>query len=63
MKKDLRTPLAKARDRFLASEEGQSLAEPSLLKRPELRQYLQNRIEVAWLAGFEAGAKIANRKS
>lgn len=48
---DLRSPIAKARDKFLASEEGQKLTDPGILKSRDLRQYLENRIELAFLAG------------
>lgn len=39
---DLRSPLAKARDAFLASEEGEKLTNPAILKSRDLRQYLEN---------------------
>ena len=53
--KDLRTPLAKARDAWLEGE-GKQLCEgaPSGI-------YLRNRIEVAWLAGVVHGQKSTLR--
>ena len=55
---DLRSPLAKARDKFLESDEGVRAADPISLKAPsEMRQYLRNRIENAFVRGWEAGQK------
>ena len=55
---DLRSPLAKARDAFLASEEGEKLTNPGILKSRDLRQYLENRIELAYLAGVADAKKL-----
>lgn len=55
---DLRNPLAKARDEFLDSEEGVRAADPISLKASgEMRQYLRNRIENAFVRGWEAAEK------
>lgn len=55
---DLRSPLAKARDKFLDSEEGVRAADPISLKAPtEMRQYLRNRLENAFVRGWEAAMK------
>lgn len=57
--RDLRSPLAKARDAWLDSEEGQRACDPAILQRRELAQYLRNRIELAFLAGANAQAAIS----
>ena len=54
---DFRSPLAKARDKFMESPEGKSLCEPSILFSPHHSQFLRNRIERAWLLGVECGGK------
>ena len=54
---DFRSPLAKARDKFMESAECKRLCEPSLLRGPHESQYLRNRIERAWLLGVEYGEK------
>lgn len=59
--KDLRSPLAKARDKFLESEEGLSITEPSILSNPDQKQYLINRIQLAFLAGVEAQEKLEKK--
>lgn len=52
---DLRNDLAKARDKWLASVEGKRALEPSGLHVPKgLAQYLHNRIESAFVAGWKA---------
>lgn len=53
----VKNPLAQARDKFLASEEGQKLINPGILKDRSLRQFLENRIELAFLAGVAAAKK------
>lgn len=59
MKTDIRSPLAKARDKFMQSEKGVRLADIHSLKAPaEMAQYLRNRIESAFLAGVDAAKTI-----
>ena len=49
---DMRNPLANARDEWLASAEGQKCSNPaSLTLAPTARQYLENRLVSAFLAG------------
>jgi len=49
---DMRSPLAKARDKWLESADGKSCCDPLTLKAPaDARQYLENRLVSAWLAG------------
>ena len=56
---DRRSPLARARDEFLLSDDGKRLCDPIGLKAPaESRQYLTNRIEKAFLAGVAAARGI-----
>lgn len=55
---DLRSPLAKARDEWLASEEGEKLTHPGILRDRSLRHYLENRIALAFLAGVAAAQKL-----
>jgi len=52
MKRDLRSPLAKARDEWLASEEGRPVAVP----------YLQNRLTMAFLCRGAVGDETTQRK-
>lgn len=57
---DRRSPLARARDDFLQSDEGAKCCDPTTLKAPrDQRQYLENRIARAFLAGAEAAEKLA----
>ncbi len=48
---DIRSPLAKARDEWLASDEGQTCSDPNILKNPSQRQFLENRLASAFVAG------------
>jgi len=49
---DMRSPLAKALDKWLESADGKSCCNPLTLKAPaDARQYLENRLVSAWLAG------------
>ncbi len=48
---DHRSPLAKARDKWLASDEGQACSNPNILKNPSQRQFLENRLASAFIAG------------
>ena len=52
---DLRNPVAKARDNFMLSAEGKRLCEPEGLYVPSrMKRYLCNRIESAFIAGWNA---------
>ena len=51
--KDLRNDLAKARDEWLGAE-GKLLLDDSILKNPGCLQYLRNRLEEAFIAGWSA---------
>jgi hypothetical protein len=59
--KDLRSPLAKARDAFFESPEGIACMDPGLLREPVMQHgpYLRNRMEIAFLAGVEAANRLA----
>ncbi len=59
--KDLRSPLAKARDAWLASDEGQRALSPDILLRNAHIPYLTNRLVSAFLAGAAAGERLAPR--
>ena len=49
---DARSPLAKARDEWLESADGKACCDPLTLKAPsDARQYLENRLVGAWIAG------------
>ena len=56
-KRDLRNPLAKARDKWFASDEGERMADTLMLCERNHAEYLKNRLEVAFIAGYEAGQK------
>lgn len=52
---DLRNSLAKARDDFLKSFQGKACIDPTTLGvDPKQRRYLINRIELAFIAGWNA---------
>ncbi len=55
----MRSPLAKARDKFMQSGEGKQLLDKYILYRDSYAQFLQNRIEIAFMAGAEAQRKIS----
>ena len=58
---DLRSLGAKARDAFIESREGKSYCDPVTIgARPGEWQYLKNRIEAAFIAGWNACEKIQN---
>jgi hypothetical protein len=69
--KDHRTPLAQARDEFLASAEGLLLCDVNILAFSQLGHLLDNRISHAWLAGaawgqahpFPRGGGRTNRRT
>ena len=49
---DVRSSLAKARDHWLESADGKKCCDPLTLKAPaDARQYLENRLVGAWIAG------------
>lgn len=52
------SPLAKARDKWMADQGHQLCDVHSLKAPPEMAQYLRNRIEAAFLAGVAAARYI-----
>lgn len=62
LKEDCRSPLAIARDEWFESKDGIECMEPSILFSHNSSQYLRNRLETAFLAGVEAGARIFGNK-
>ena len=65
--KDLRSPIAKARDKWKASAEFKSAADPQGLgAAASMRYFLENRLELAFMAGANAQLYVSarvNRKS
>ena len=60
--KDLRSPIAKARDEWKATAEFKSAADPlSLGATAALKPYLENRLERAFLAGAQAQLNISDK--
>jgi hypothetical protein len=55
-KQDLRSPLAKERDAWLESKEGRGC-----LAGTPTGQYLQNRLERAFMAGVRAAEKLTGQ--
>lgn len=51
---DYRTPIAKARDEWLESEEGIRCCGSGFLRHVDDARYLQNRLELAFMAGIQA---------
>ena len=52
---DMRSPIAKARDAYLESPQGEAACAPETIGAPPAnRQYLSNRIEAAFVAGWMA---------
>lgn len=51
---DLRSPLAKARDDYLDSDEGRDMCDTRNLPPTAFSQYLRNRLEKAFIAGWDA---------
>ena len=49
----MKSPLAKARDKWLLSEEGERCCQGSTKG-----QYLKNRLELAFIAGWDAHSKL-----
>ena len=49
-----RHPQAIALDKWLETEAGKGALESSILRRPENRQYLENRVKGAFAAGWDA---------
>lgn len=54
--KDLRSPLAKARDAWFESEQGRHMTAGT-------DYYFRNRLEVAFIAGYDAGLKAARARA
>lgn len=48
------TDMASARDHYFEGE-GVDLLDVSILRKPELRRYLANRLESAFLSGYRIG--------
>jgi hypothetical protein len=60
-----RHPLAIARDEFLESDEGKRICQLSTLLGPnveESQRYFRNRIEAAFIAGWNAREELALAK-
>jgi hypothetical protein len=55
-------PLATAWDKWLASEEGQKSADAGVLSCKAEKQYLENRLHRAFMAGANAQEKIDKRR-
>ena len=55
--KDHRSPLARARDRWFASEEAETCQEGTATG-----QYLKNRLEHAFIAGYDAALLLFNQE-
>ncbi len=49
--KDNRSPLAKARDQWLESDAGKMLCNPNILRDQNQRQFLENRLVMAFIDG------------
>lgn len=62
-KTDNRSPLAKSRDDFFASDQAKILLEPTILREWDMRQYLMNRLEAAYIEGYSAGYNRALLKA
>lgn len=58
---DLRSPLAKARDDWMLSDDGEKATDTGILFSPHHAQYLRNRVESAWLAGARWGMDHPNK--
>jgi hypothetical protein len=48
---DTRSDMARGRDEWLESADGQSCLGPVILRKASDLQYLQNRLTSAWIAG------------
>ena len=60
---DMRNEAAKARDRWLESADGKRASNPATLSPLETcRQYLENRLRAAFIAGMEAERALRKRK-
>jgi len=63
LSQDIRSPLAKARDNWLDSAEGQTCRSGNILRDYSQRRYLENRLESAFIAGANWSAlHLAKRK-
>jgi hypothetical protein len=54
----MKSPLAKARDKWFRSEDGKRCLTDSILIHSKYRRYLKYRLECAFLAGAQAHEKI-----
>lgn len=59
VKQDMRSPLAKARYKWFESYEGRRCLTSGMAWGP----YLKNRLELAFIAGWEAAMKSERKKS
>jgi hypothetical protein len=55
---DLRSPLAKARDEFLDSDNGRDMCDSRNLPQTAFSQYLRNRLAEAFVAGWNARDQV-----
>lgn len=55
--RDFRSPLAKARDAYFSTREGELLTHIDILNKPELKRFLENRLVCAFIAGADWAAK------
>lgn len=58
VKRDLRNDEAKARDKWLASEEALRCLEPSILSKQSHEEFLRNRLVSAFSAGWDAAWSV-----
>jgi len=58
MKQDHISPLAKARDEWLDSKEGEIAQSVNILYDSNQRVFLENRLIMAFIAGWDASAKL-----
>ena len=63
MKKDFRSPVAKARDDWMESRQGKAAVDPSILFTPRHAPFLRNRIELAFVAGANWAAIFLAKKA
>lgn len=62
--KDLRSPIARARDEWKASAEFKSNANPETLGAAAgMKYFLENRLELAFMAGANAQLKVLGEPS
>lgn len=56
----VRHPMALAMDQWFESDQGKQCARPQILKEPGLAQFLDNRLKLAFRAGWQACKKSPN---